>query len=163
MRRRRLRLEGFDYVTPGAYFVTVCTHRRAPLLATSAHVDCVSRCWHEIPTHVDVDVFAVLPDHMHGLLILGVGAGHARPLHVIIGSFKSASTRAISRARRTPGAPVWQRGYFDRVVRNEAELAALREYVVNNRDAWNADSGKHISAAALPSAPWLTDPRVWRE
>lgn len=104
---------------------------------------------------VELDAFAVLPDHIHGIVLIDVRAGHARPLQVTVGSFKSASTRAINQARRTPGAPVWQRSYFDRVVRSEAELEALREYVLANREAWNALDESRLPARVAPIAPWL--------
>ena len=53
-------------------------------------------------------------------------------LPTVIGSFKSAAARDINRVRSSPGAPVWQRGYFDRIIRDEVELAALREYILGN-------------------------------
>jgi putative transposase len=153
--RRRLRLSGYDYASAGAYFVTVCTHRRAALLAVTAHVRSVLACWREIPEHFDVelDAFSVLPDHIHGILFLN-GAGHARPLQTVVGSFKSAAAREINRSRRSPGAPVWQRG-FDRIIRDESELAALREYVVGNPDARSADPTKRARAGTSAAAPWL--------
>lgn len=50
---------------------------------------------------------------------------------------------------------MWQRGYFDRIVRDEDELAALREYVVANCDAWNAVDQRRERARVGPTAPWL--------
>ena len=155
MRRRRLRLDGYDYSTPGAYFITVCTHRRLPLFAVPTFAESVERCWHAIPQHFDLDVLAVMPDHVHGILLLGVGAGHARPLQTVVASFKSASAREINIARDSPGGLVWQRGYFDRVVRNDSELEALREYVLANRVAWNLRGESRVPARVVPIAPWL--------
>ncbi|MCL4290566.1 MAG: transposase [Thermoleophilia bacterium] len=111
------------------------------------------QCWGELPRHVQgvsLDAFALMPNHVHGIVFLAdagdVGAGHDRaghdpPLHLgtAIGLFKSASAREINRLRGTPGRPVWQRGYFDRVVRSEAELRALREYVAENPLRWALD------------------------
>jgi putative transposase len=65
-----------------------------------------------------------MPNHIHGI-VLFFRAGHARPLPVVIGSFKSAVTRMA-------GRPIWQRGYYDRVIRDDAELEALRQYIADN-------------------------------
>jgi len=51
-----------------------------------------------------------------------------------MGSFKADSTRRINRIRGTPGAAVWQRGYYERIIRDEAELNAIRQYIRDNRD-----------------------------
>lgn len=150
------RLPDHDYSAPGAYFVTICTYRRALTFASPRVVGVVRACWKEIPSHfaVDLDVFVVMPNHVHGILMLP-RAGHARPLQVVIGSFKAAAARSINVLRGSPGAPVWQRGYYERVVRSEDELEALREYVVTNPGSWNADPENpgHDVAAAI--APWL--------
>jgi hypothetical protein len=77
------------------------------------------------------------------------------PLQTIVGSFKSASTREINQVRTVPGASVWQRGYFDRVIRDEHELAALREYVLGNPGVWKADRSRSACVALPSTAPWL--------
>jgi putative transposase len=57
----------------------------------------------------------------------------------IIGQFKSAVTKRINQIRDNPGVPVWQRNYFERVIRNDRELATIREYIVNNPMKWAMD------------------------
>src|SRR3954465_2459469 len=88
--RRSIRLPGFDYSTPGAYFITICTRDRKPVL--TAVSETVTACWNEIPQHcplVTLNAVVVIPNHLHGILILqDVGVGHARPVYVVIGSFK---------------------------------------------------------------------------
>src|SRR5216117_1371715 len=96
--RRSLRLQGFDYAHPGRYFVTIRVRGSVPLFGEV--VDgrmCLSyagrvarQCWCEIPQHfptVTLDAFVVMPDHMHGVIVIGesrnqrnVGAQHAAPL-----------------------------------------------------------------------------------
>src|SRR5437773_841371 len=96
--RRYLRLQGFDYARPGTYFVTIRVRGSVPLFGEV--VDgrmCLSyagrvarQCWCEIPQHfrtVTLDAFVVMPDHMHGVIVIGesrnqrnVGAQHAAPL-----------------------------------------------------------------------------------
>ena len=106
-------------------------------------------CWQELPAHfaVDVDAFVVMSTHVHGIVLVR-GAGHARPLQVVIGSFKAAVSRSV-------GRPVWQRGYHERVVRDERELGALREYVMSNPAAWDADPENPRRTERVASAPWL--------
>jgi len=150
------RLPDYDYSSAGAYFVTICAHRRAPIFVSLKATHAVHACWGEIPSHfpVELDAFVVMPNHVHGIVAL-LRAGHARPLQTIVGTFKSAAARSINRLRGTPGEPVWQRGYFERVVRSERELKILREYVLNNPAAWNADPENPHRTARLASAPWL--------
>lgn len=150
------RLPGYDYTSPGAYFVTVCTYRRAVLFAEAPAIDAVQACWIEIPSHfpVELDAFVVMPNHVHGILVYS-RAGHARPLPAVVGSFKSAVARSINLLRGTQGEPVSQRGYYDRVVRDERELEALREYISNNPASWDDDPENVCRAARPASAPWL--------
>jgi putative transposase len=79
----------------------------------------------------ELDAFVVMPNHVHGILWLA-RAGHAPPLHRVIGSFKAAVSR---RAR----IRVWQRSFHDRVIRNETELRMFRQYIVDNPIKWAVD------------------------
>jgi REP element-mobilizing transposase RayT len=161
--RRTLRLPGFDYTSPGAYFITVCTHHRASLFGTVAdgrvHLspagDIVRMVWQALPVHfpdMDVDAMVVMPNHLHGILLLrGRGTacraptteGFGRPvegsLPTIVRSFKSAAARGINRLRGTPGAPVWQRGYYEHIVRSPHALDRLRRYIAMNPLRWTLD------------------------
>ena len=76
-----MRLEGYDYSRPGAYFVTVCTLRRARLfgwiaagrMVENGNASIVRRCWLDLPDHyphVSLDAFVVMPDHIHGIIVL---------------------------------------------------------------------------------------------
>lgn len=60
-------------------------------------------------------------------------------LGVVVGSFKSAATRRINAQRRTVGASVWQRGYYEHIVRNSGELERIRRYIRENPDRWEGD------------------------
>jgi putative transposase len=141
--RRRLRLRYYDYASSGAYFVTVCTRDRRCTLGEavqhrvllSSVGEAVAACWIEIPIHhpsVQLDAFQVMPNHLHGILMLGVGAGYIRPLQTVVGTFKAAVTRRV-------GRPIWQRSYYERVIRGEDELDALREYIEQNPLRWALD------------------------
>ncbi len=140
--RRRIRLSGFDYASPGGYFVTVCARRRRCVFGSirddEMHANelgrLVQRCWTEIPMHfpgVERDAFVLMPNHIHGILQY-VGVGYIPPLPVVIATFKAAVSRTI-------GDPVWQRSYHERIIRDERELAAKRQYIADNPIKWAVD------------------------
>ncbi len=166
--RRSIRLQGYDYAQAGAYFVTICTHKRACLFGVitdngmrpNGYGKTVEACWAALPRHysyVELDAFVVMPNHVHAIIVLledandaAVGAG-LRPaptdhvsqrhgLQEIVRAFKSFSARRINALRGTPGVPVWQRNYYERIIRNERELQAIREYIANNPCWWAVDS-----------------------
>ena len=60
-------------------------------------------------------------------------------LGAIMGNFKSVATRRINRMRHTPNALVWQRNYYERIIRNERELDAIRRYILDNPNRWDED------------------------
>ncbi len=108
----------------------------------------VHRCWTEIPSHspsVEVDAFVLMPNHLHGVLLLGDGA---HPLPTVVGSFKSAVSRET-------GLPVWQRSYYERVIRSEAELEAIRHYILQNPLALPSGREIPVRSGTPASAPWL--------
>jgi len=126
-RRRTVRLKGYDYSGPG-----------------------------DIRSNVEPDEFIVMPNHFHGIITIKAGnirrgmARHAptgrefakpvaNSLSTIIGAFKSAVTKSINILRNTPGMPVWQRNYFEHVIRNEKELSRIREYIRLNPLQWDID------------------------
>jgi putative transposase len=88
---------------------------------------------------IDMPAMAALP-------IDWVSRANASPLHVIpgslgaiVGNFKSVTTRRINQIRHTPGRAVWQRNFYDRVIRHESELAAVRQYIRDNPANWALD------------------------
>ena len=165
-RRRSGRLRGYDYSTPGAYFITVCTQNRLPLFGEVENGDMeangpgsvVEECWTKLPDHYDnlvLDAFILMPNHVHGVIILEdgptcVGAGFkpALPAAVsrgrhgvpeIVRAFKTFSARKINEMRASTGTPVWQRGFYDHVIRNQRELDRVRAYVIDNPRRWDED------------------------
>jgi putative transposase len=163
--RRSIRLKGHDYSLPGAYFVTICTHERECSLGeiTNGHMQLtedgeIARVqWAELPKHylhVQIDAFVIMPNHIHGIIVLtnvagaglqtcpyptSYGLSKRYALPEIVRGFKTYSARKINERRDSPGFPVWQRNYYEHIVRNEKELHAIREYVVNNPLRWEAD------------------------
>jgi len=160
--RRSIRLPAYDYASPGAYFVTACTRKRECIFGVQELHDVVEETWRQIAFHLPnarTDEFVIMPNHVHGIpwiLNTKVGAQHAAPLPplrqrarapavrpgslgAIVRSFKSAAAKRINEIRRTPGTPVWQRNYYERVIRNEDELNHIREYIGLNPLQWEFD------------------------
>lgn len=265
--RRSIRLRDYDYTQSGAYFVTLCTHERLPLFGAvvSGEMVCnvwgqiVQACWDEIPAHypmVELDAFVVMPNHMHGIIVItgdSVGNGvvaqsmgddvraqyiapqqpptqrsaasqqsqsstgmesaneksipmqsangqqvqaqsgddgvrvqlgddgvraqsggndvraqyiaplqppiqqsttpqqppkrGATPNNVtpnslgsIVRTFKAAVTRQSNRLPDAPAHPLWQRNYYEHIIRNEAALNHIRAYIVSNPAKWAEDA-----------------------
>ncbi len=154
--RRSIRLSEYDYSQAGAYFVTICTQNKECLFGNVVNgtmqlndMGIVARqCWNAIPQHfpnVLLDEFIVMPNHIHGIVILNVGAKNISPLQhgtsMTIGSvirgFKIGVTK-WARANCACHTP-WQRNYYEHIIRNEHELHKIREYIINNPLNWEQD------------------------
>ena len=147
--RRRLRLLSYDYSAAGAYFVTICTYRRHCLFSRietgTSRLSTLGRIvvaeWQRTGTMhrgLSLDAFVVMPDHFHAVVLLDGEVRDRPPLGVVINRFKAAVTR---RARRLENgaSEVWQRGYYDHVIRNDQDLEAIREYIRANPERWSDD------------------------
>jgi REP-associated tyrosine transposase len=157
-RRRSVRLKGYDYPSAGVYFVTICTHERLCVLGTVENgvvelTDAGRIVQQTILSLADrfaglkIDAFVVMPNHVH-LAVGLVGAQFIAPeprtasgqppsLGEVVCSFKAASTRLI----RVAGFEAfgWQRGYYEHVVGNDADLDRIREYIDANPLRWGED------------------------
>jgi REP element-mobilizing transposase RayT len=241
--RRSIRLQGYDYTQPGAYFVTIVAHQRLPLFGEIAGgVVQLSACgkiaraeWLKtavLRRETALDEFIIMPNHFHAIVTIvecgdgfvgaagrdgairpddnvgtdgidgtvespgtGVRAqrrdgairlhGNVRadgmdetvgspgtgvraqrrcaPTHppvtnvvpgsigAIVRAYKSAVTTRINQLRGTPGAPVWQRNYWERIVRNGDELSRIRVYIRDNPMGWDTDDENVGSDGRLPS------------
>jgi len=117
--------------------------------------------------YVDLDECIIMPNHLHGIIVItddGRGgsrtaptivypnarclmggsrtaptAGKRKPIGRLIGALKTVSTKAINEQRGTPGASVWQRNYYEHVIRNEDSLNRIREYIITNPLRWHLD------------------------
>ena len=182
-RRRSIRLKGYDYSQVGAYFITICTRDRACFLGNvvdgqmypNGVGQIAGQCWEEIPNHFPyarLDVFTVMPNHLHGIVVIAgrdVGARHAVPLPerfgkpisgsipTIIRSFKSAATQRIHKRENTLGMSIWQRNYYEHVIRNEESLNRIRQYILDNPAQWTLDRENPVRTrynAPQGEEPW---------
>lgn len=168
-KRKLLRLKNYDYSSSGMYFVTVCVRRRKTLFGEIVVGDgpcavprmvlnetgcMVQTIWMQIPKYyagVELDEFVVMPDHFHGIIWLKSNFGRARgpaptfALPDVIHRFKSLTTTKYRKEiwpifNLTLSTKLWQRGYYDRVIRNEEELLEIRKYICGNPLNWELES-----------------------
>ena len=160
-----IRLPEYDYSLPGYYFINICTKNRENLFGEiknnkmnlSAFGHLVKRQWRQISKirkNIVSDAFIIIPNHIHGILTI-VEAIHELPLQgssprgwakrrqmmlsKIIGQFKMQTAKQINQFKNTPGLPVWQRNYYEHIIRNESELNRIRVYIKNNPANWHND------------------------
>ncbi len=145
--------------------MTVCTNGRKCLLGDIVNGEMRLNGWGKIVreewlraelvrSNVKLDSFIMMPNHLHGIIFLtNVGATRrvaptgkdklcgpkAGSLGAILGQFKSVTTKRIRTGRRNSGISVWQRNYYERVIRDEDELEKIREYIVYNPQKWPTD------------------------
>ncbi len=167
--RRSIRLKNYDYAQAGGYFITIVTYQRDMLfgkiirgeMQLSSYGKIADECWRAIPDHfpnVELGVYVVMPNHVHGVIVINdgpatnssrvVGARHASPLRpcgirpksigAIVGSFKSAVTRRIG--REFNAAAIWQRNYYEHVIRNHEEWERIHRYIQSNPSRWAEDA-----------------------
>jgi len=159
-RRRSIRLKGYDYTQSGAYYITIVTYQRLSLfgevgsaevrlneLGQIAHKEWFKTA--ELRPYVELyeDEFVVMPNHVHGIIwiqnnIVGAerrSAPTPKSLGAIIRAYKSAVTYAVNALQNQRGAVLWQRNYYEHVIRDEKDLQAKRDYILSNPRNWEKD------------------------
>lgn len=207
-RRRSIRLKGYDYSQPGAYFITICTNNRECLFGEIVHEkmvlndagNMIQTIWDEMPFNyigTEIDQFVVMPNHIHGIVFINVGATpcgypdsgpRACPdatlcgcpdattngypilktrggsmngekigqpqgvaptgglsLFDVVHRFKTMTTKRYTDGVKQSGwqsfqGKLWQRNYFEHIIRNDAELNGIREYIIYNPLNWALDN-----------------------
>ena len=127
-RKDSIRLKGFDYSWPRIYFVTVIAHDRQSKFrderVATATVECLKKLRKVF--RFNVYIYCLMPDHFHGL----IGPGDSgRTLGSICGAFKSLSTREYW---SWGDGKLWQRQFFDHIVRNQQDFEETLEYIQLN-------------------------------
>ena len=162
--RRSIRLKGYDYSQEGLYFVTICCQNKECLFGKIVDNEMIlnnarkiaNDCWQQISKHfpnVILHEYVIMPNHFHGIIQI-VGAGSARhddkmndnmdlglanpaptmPLGNIIGYFKYQTTKQIDLPTK-----LWQRNYYEHIIRNEKSYQHIAEYIINNPKIWGKD------------------------
>ena len=166
--RRSIRLLGYDYSQPGAYFVTMVTYQRECLfgdvvdgeMQLNENGEIVEIAWRDLQNHyphVELGTYVIMPNHFHGIIILidTVRAG-LRPaltmqkrhgLPEIVRALKSFSARRINECLNSPGTPVWQRNYYEHIIRDDTEWNNIHLYIETNPINWTDDEENPIHHA----------------
>ena len=161
--RRSIRLKDYDYSQRGAYFVTICVQNREYVLGEvvdekiilTAIGEIIEKFWFEIPNHfynVELDEFIVMPNHLHGIIVIYVGVQNFEPLQGQRNQFQHIIPKSLGSIIRTCKAAVthwcnnngheyfrWQRNYYEHIIRNEDDLNQIREYISGNPLKWETD------------------------
>jgi putative transposase len=194
--RRSIRLQGYDYSQPGAYFLTICTQDRECLFGEIVNGEMwlnnagkmIQTVWDEIPAHypgIDIDEFAMMPNHIHGIIVIVGAAPRGRPdsgqpgptgptgkteptgqprgvaptvelsLPDVAHRFKTMTTKRYADGVKQHGwrpfpGKLWQRNYWEHIVRNESELDSIRDYIRNNAKQWELDKLHPDNVGAAP-------------
>ena len=187
--RRSIRLKEYDYIQPGAYFITIYTYDRAGLFGEIVEGemrlnDCgrvAEQCWLDIPSHfphAELDAFVIMPNHVHGILWIVetppamVGAknfsplpptppispptpterprGTSKTIGSVVRGFKIGVTKWAR--QNTDIHIVWQRNYYEHIIRHERALNAIRHYIIENPPRWHLDRENNARAAPDPLA-----------
>jgi len=197
--RRSIRLPGYDYTQPGAYFVTICSYQREHVFGEVVDGEMKCNRWGEIAreewfktavlrpyVRLYKEQFVVMPNHAHGIIWIvdDVGGLHTntsimqktqlnlakraeqrsaptvqpRSLGAIIRGYKSAVTYAINGLMNVRGV-VWQKNYYEHIVRNETELTAIAKYIDANPFNWQLDRDNSRNVRNL-LAPEMVDEYV---
>lgn len=150
--RRTIRLRDFDYASNNSYFVTICTQNRDCLfgqikngeMGLNAVGNMIQTVWDEIPQFydgVEIGTFQTMPNHIHGIVHL---TGEKMSLFDVVHRFKSLSTHKYKNGVNEFNWPafdrrVWQRNYYEHIIRNEEEHHRICEYILANPLQWDTD------------------------
>jgi len=168
--RRSIRLKHYDYSQNGAYFVTLCSFGRECCFSQYPELArIVDKEWQGIPERFPsavIDEYVIMPNHFHGIIVIGDGMGNKpegclKPgypqgvslqkqvmvgkagLGNIVGAFKSLSVNAwlkvIKSREINARGKFWQDNYYEHVIRNEQELNRIRTYIADNPLQWESD------------------------
>ena len=174
--RHEVRLKDYDYATPGAYFVTVCTNSNQALfgeilngrMMLNEAGQMLESWWHKIVEKfpgVQLDSHVIMPNHLHGIILIvgadpcvrpgkepesgagenaGEGAHMGAPLHKIVQWFKTMTTNEYIRGVQELGwrpfdKHMWQRSFYEHVVRRTDKMIRIRKYILNNPLRWEID------------------------
>ncbi len=166
--RHSIRLEGYDYAQSGSYFVTICTQNHKCLFGTINNEQMILNIggymikswWYEIQnkfSNIELREFVIMPNHLHGIITINETVGAdlcvcpnksgehvGSPLHRMIQWFKTMTTNQYIRLVKQNILPpfdkrLWQRNYYEHIIRNEPSYLEIARYIVENPLNWETD------------------------
>lgn len=167
--RRSIRLKEYDYAQPGGYFITIVTFQRECLFGEIVNGEMnfngygrvADECWRAIPEHfpyIELGAYVVMPNHMHGIIQIvddhRRGTKYRAPtdrvrterfgkpvvgsIPTIVRTYKAAVTRYLGREFNITN--IWQRNYYEHVIRNHKEWDRIHRYIEANPSNWAEDN-----------------------
>jgi putative transposase len=164
--RISLRLPGWDYSQSGAYFITTVTRGRENLFGDikdgQMHLNeagqVVWAVWNSLPErypHITTGMASVMPNHFHGIIEINnpVGTIHESSLRgiqliksrrrmtlpLVVGYFKMNTAKLINKLLGSEGNPVWQRNYYEHIIRSDDDYERVHFYIETNVENWKTD------------------------
>ena len=169
--RKQIRLRGYNYSSPGWYYITICTYKRRLFLGEIKNKKMELNEYGKIikdeliktpllRQNVFLDIFQIMPNHVHLVMRITAGAychtplptnrgnekvnsqhfrSPSKNLGATIRGFKSSVTKKICQIIGNPQFPVWQRSYYDHIIRSEKSLGKIRQYIQLNPLLWDCD------------------------
>ena len=154
-KRKPNRLKEYDYSNAGYYFITICTKNKHPLFGkingTRALLNEYGKIIEnnlkniqKIYRQTELDYYVIMPDHIHFVLIINSGRNGSEErtkmqLSKIIQQFKRQCSIDIK--QKGFSKEIWQRSFYDRIIRNEKELYFIRKYIEQNPLAYEIEKG----------------------
>ena len=155
------RLQNWNYASDGRYFITICTNGREHIFGVveqgimqlNQYGRIAEQCWFDLPNHYSnliLDAFIVMPNHLHGIMIINntavetglkpvSTASNGHGIFEFVRALKTFSSRRMNELDNTPGKSRWQSRFHDHIIRNEQELHRIRRYILNNPSQWEKD------------------------
>ena len=134
MNRKPNRLPKPNYDQPGAYFITVCTDAPGNIFWEGASLSpwgkLLDQVIRDVPRHyafLTVDHYVIMPDHVH--LLLRIHAPGGKGISTVVQQMKGALSKAIGRS-------IWQKGFYDHIIRNDADYIVRWKYIDGNIPRW---------------------------
>jgi len=152
-KRKRNRLQEYDYSNSGFYFITICIRNRNNFFCSIKNGNnilndfgkIVEKRWKDLPSHYkncELDFFIIMPDHIHGIVMVNNSLDTESKNHSlseIIRGFKTFSSKEINQVTRNEAKFQWQKSFYDRIIRNEKELYEIRKYIEQNPTKWDIE------------------------
>lgn len=154
--RRSIRLKGYDYTKEGVYFLTICAQNREQVFRDIRNGvailnpagEMIEKWWNELENkfeNIELDEHVIMPNHLHGIIVnVGPKRNFPEDLRKMAQWFKTMTTNEYIRNVKQNNWPpfdtrLWQRNYYERIIRNQEELQQTREYIKNNPLQWDFD------------------------
>ena len=140
--RKKIRLNGYDYSQENMYFITICVKERLELLGKIDEKNNIELTkegnivkreiprLEEIYKNIIIDEYIVMPNHLHILLLINYR--NEASISKIIKHLKTNISREIKYS-------IWQKSFYEHIVRNEKEYLVIKEYIKNNAINWSKD------------------------